>query len=219
LPENRKGNTPWPSVSRRGFISTLIASTAFLAIGRGIGRTHLTGDVLRPPGAIEESGFLPLCIRCGSCVPVCPNSALRLQGLENGFENFLTPRIEPGLGYCIMPVNGCQRCIEACPVDVLQPIPLEGTPPNRLSTVLKMGTAFVDKKVCIPYALRRSCLSCKEICPVDGAISVEKGQGPGRPVFNHEVCVGCGACEHVCPTKPKAVSVTGIGAKREEWKD
>jgi len=217
-------NSPFDAMSRRRFIATVGAGAVVSVVGASLASGTGKQPTPRPPGAIDEDGFLALCARCGRCVSACPNSALQLQGLENGFPNLMTPKLVPSRGYCIMPVNGCQNCIQACPVKVLQPINLEGLSSNQLSTKLKMGTASVDTRLCIAYALKQPCLACKEICPVEGAITTKGGEGKGsgatvrRPVFNHEVCVGCGACEYACPTTPKAVTVSGTGAKRTEWR-
>jgi len=205
-------------MSRRRFIATLLTGVSISILGLSGGRKSTRRDVLRPPGAVAEEAFLALCARCGRCIPVCPNSAIRLHGLENGVENLFTPKLVPARGYCITPVNGCQNCIEACPTRVLQPFDVEGTPSDQLARVLKMGTAFVDVSICLPYAQKKPCLACFEVCPVDGAITVERGKDLGRPVFNHELCVGCGACENVCPTTTKAVTVSSSGAKRIEWR-
>lgn len=224
-PGSRKAaNSPFDSMTRRHFLATLGAGGALAATGAIFARTSTRPAVLRPPGALGEAAFLSLCARCGRCVAVCPNSALRLQGLNNGLENFLTPELVPIKGYCILPVNGCQNCIEACPAKALQPVDLEGVASNRLSDRVKMGTAYLDTTVCIPYSLHQPCLACKEACPVEDAISTKGGEGEGeggevrKPVFNHDICVGCGACEYVCPTTPKAVTVSSAGSKRMEWK-
>jgi len=205
-------------MNRRQYIAASIIGAALSILGLSFGKKSSGRDFLRPPGACIESSFSALCARCGRCVSACPNSALYLQGLENGIENFYTPKLVPKKGYCIMPVDGCQKCIEACPVNVLNPIDLEGVPVNQLSEVMKIGTAIVDTNICIPYALGQPCLACKEICPVDEALTLERVGELGRPVFNDEVCVGCAACEYACPTTPKAVVVSSIGEKRAEWK-
>lgn len=193
-------------------------------MGITLGKTAAETDVLRPPGAIEEKAFLSLCARCGRCIPVCPNSALQLQGLENGPENLMTPKLVPSKGHCIMPINGCQNCIEACPAKVMQPLQIQGLPTGELSKVMKIGTAALDTSTCIPYALKQPCLACWEICPVVGAITIQGGKGQGKggsirkPTFHGDVCVGCGACEFACPTSPKSVRVSAAGAKRTKWR-
>jgi ferredoxin-type protein NapG len=108
---------------------------------------------------------------------------------------------------------------------VLQPLPIANLETGSLSKVVKMGRAILDTTTCIPYALKQPCLACKEICPVEGAITTHGGEGRGKggrvrkPEFNHDVCVGCGACEYVCHTvvKADAVKVSTEGVKRTPW--
>ncbi len=221
MSKQTKANTPFDRITRRTFVATVGAGAALSVMG--IGPTRTGPAILRPPGTIEEAAFLSLCARCGRCVSVCPNSALQLQGLGKGLSNLMTPSIVPTRGYCIMPVNGCQNCIQACPAKVLQPLPIDGLASHELSRVLKMGTAVLDTSICIPHVLKQPCLACKEICPVEGAITTYGGEGSGRgagvqnPLFHPDVCVGCGACEFACPTNPKAVTISSQGAKRTEW--
>lgn len=199
------------------FLTTILVGAAVPFTGLHLSKGSTGTSVLRPPGAVDEETFLALCARCGRCVSVCPTSAIRLQGFENGLKNVFTPKIVPIRGYCISPVNNCQNCIEVCPTKVLKPIELEGISTSELSNVLKMGTAFLNRASCIPYAELKPCLACKEICPVHGAITLIRGRGPKKPVINHDLCVGCGACEYTCPAKPKAVIVTSRYSKRLEW--
>ena len=208
---------PFNAVSRRKFLVTLGAGVGLsIALG-SVARVSSRPAPVRPPGAIREEAFLALCARCGRCVSVCPGSALRLQGPGNGLENIMTPVLVPTQGYCILPVTGCQSCIQACPSGVLRPIDLSGVSSHDLSKRVKMGTAYVNTKTCIPYSLNKPCLACKEACPVEGAITTKGGgaRSAKKPVFNHDICVGCGACENVCPTSPKSVTVSPSGALRE----
>jgi ferredoxin-type protein NapG len=55
------------------------------------------------------------------------------------------------------------------------------------------------------------CDLCVQACPIKGAISIETitaadGSQSSTPVV-HEPCVGCGACEMICPTEPSSVEV------------
>ena len=210
-------NASFGQVSRRKFLVAVAAGVGLsIALG-SLSKVSSRPAPLRPPGAIREDAFLALCTRCGRCASVCPSSAIRLQGPGKGLENLMTPVLSPAQGYCILPVTGCQKCIEACPVGALRPLDLAGVSSSELSKRVKMGTAYVNTKTCIPYALKQPCLACKEACPVDGAITTKGGMGGAakEPVFNHDICVGCGACENACPTSPKSVIVSPSGALRE----
>jgi ferredoxin len=212
----KEDSTSFGSMSRRKFCATVLAGAAISVIGFGLDRTILrsSNEVIRPPGAVEEEAFLSLCSRCGRCIVVCPNSALHLQGFENGLAHFLTPRLIPNIGSCILPVDGCQNCIDACPTKALCKIDISDIPSKELSNLIKIGTAVLDTTKCIPYELEQSCLACIEVCPVDEAITWKSDEEPRKPVFNEDICFGCGACENACPTIPKAVKVTSAGAKR-----
>jgi ferredoxin len=216
LNKKKEGNTSFGSMTRREFLGTVLSGAAISVIGFGLDRTRFRAhkDVIRPPGAVEEEAFLSLCSRCGRCVVVCPNSALHLQGLGNGLANFLTPALVSSVGYCILAVDGCRSCMDACPTKALCPIDFSGVPSEHLSNLLKIGTAVLDTDKCIPYTLKQSCLACIEICPVDRVITMKGEEEPRQPVFDEELCFGCGACENVCPAIPKAVSMTSAGAKR-----
>ncbi|MDR1968663.1 MAG: 4Fe-4S dicluster domain-containing protein [Burkholderiaceae bacterium] len=55
------------------------------------------------------------------------------------------------------------------------------------------------------------CDLCVQACPIKGAISIETvtaadGKSYRSPVV-HEPCVGCGACEMICPTEQPCIEV------------
>ena len=59
-----------------------------------------------------------------------------------------------------------------------------------------------------------TCGNCSRHCPT-GAISMvavdpEDENGPQFPVVDESKCIGCGACEYVCPARPvSAIYVEG----------
>jgi ferredoxin-type protein NapH len=205
-------------MSRREFFSTILFGGAVAFLGSRMEKTLLPvqGSVVRPPGAVLETDFLALCSRCGRCVVVCPNAALQLQGIENGLANFLTPKLTPVAGSCILPRDGCKECMEACPVGALRDVDFSTVPLENLSSLIKMGTVELDTDLCIPYAQEQSCLACSEVCPIEGAITMKGEEEPRKPEFDREVCVGCGACVNACPALPKALVLNNDGSKRFE---
>ena len=214
-------------LSRRRFVAIMGGGALITATGIVIGINSNPGEVLRPPGAVEEKFFLALCTRCGRCVKVCPTSALSLSGPCNGLPNLMTPVLVPSRGCCMMPVDGCRRCIEACPTKVLQSLPIDEIKAKDLAQVFKIGSAILDTSICVPYAQKQDCVACMEVCPVEGAIQATTGEGkrPGeritKPLFDPDRCVGCGACEYVCVTRPTlgrpAVTITPSGAKKTKY--
>jgi ferredoxin-type protein NapG len=203
-------------MTRREFVNTMIVGAAISLLGFGLDKTLLRSrvDVVRPPGAVVEEAFLSLCSRCGRCTIVCPNSALRLQGLENGLSNTLTPKLAPITGSCILPVDGCRNCIDSCPTQALQQVDFSTIGLEDISSEIKIGTAVLYTNLCIPYKLEQTCLACFEVCPVEGAITMNEDEEPRKPVFDEEACFGCGACLNACPAIPKAIVLTSKGEKR-----
>ena len=151
--------------------------------------------LLRPPGAGDESDFLAACIRCQLCVTACPYDTLRMAGSEAGLAMgtpYLVPRDVP----CYL----CDeldelRCIAVCPTQALQSV-------ARREDV-RMGVAVIDKDRCTAYA-GAICRACFKACPISGAIVFD---GLMQPVVREDVCVGCGLCDHACPTKPSSIHI------------
>lgn len=216
--------TPAVDVGRRA---------ALAAVGGGIAAVPLlrTGDAfsanpsparIRPPGALPEDEFLARCIRCGQCMRVCPNNALHPAALQAGFEGLWTPILIPRIGYC---EPSCTLCGEVCPTGALAPLSIlqkvggEETPPTRI------GTAFVDRGRCLPWAMDRPCIVCEEWCPTSPKavhlteVTVTDREGREvvvhRPRVDPALCTGCGACETACPINDRrAIRVTAVGESR-----
>ena len=190
--------------------------------------------VIRPPGSVDEKAFLERCIRCAECMKVCPNNALHPAFFEAGPEGLWTPILIPRLGYC---EHSCVLCGQVCPTGAIQKITEEqkmGVGQKPIS----IGTAFYDQGRCLPWAMSTPCIVCEEFCPTSPkAIWVEEvdipkrepvapageGQPPmttvhvQRPHVDPQLCIGCGACEKVCPVQDKpAVYVTSVGETRSK---
>lgn len=144
---------------------------------------------LRPPGAVPEAQFVDQCIRCGSCIAVCPADAIL--AIEEPGRAFGTPIIHPRIQACVL-CNGLQ-CTQSCPSGALQPL--------RFHHEIKMGTAHVDPSCKLAHG--EACDVCVRECPVPSALSIRDG----RIAVDAAICVGCGACEQHCPTKPTSIRV------------
>lgn len=152
--------------------------------------------LLRPPGAQTEKQFLAACIRCGQCVQACPYDALRFAGLDRGVEHG-TPYVVPADVPCFLCLEYDRPpCIDACPTDALTAV-------DDIRNV-RMGTAVIDPSICLPFQ-GTVCRACWHACPFPNeAIRL----GPRlRPVVVEDACVGCGLCEHACPTQPRSIVV------------
>jgi MauM/NapG family ferredoxin protein len=179
-------------------LATGAASVVLLRTGTQAQQPHL--QLIRPPGAEDEGKFLARCVRCSQCMKVCPTSGLQPVLFEAGLEGIWTPRLVPRLGYCDY---GCNACGQVCPSGAIPPLQLE------VKRQAKMGTAFVDRNRCLPWASGVPCIVCEEMCPVpEKAIRLEEvtltdNSGEPtivqRPYVLEDVCIGCGICEYQCP--------------------
>ena len=192
-----------PDLSRRGFI--VAGSGLLLASLWGVGGLAGTGrdaSLIRPPGSLDEDRFLARCIRCGQCMRICPANIIHPALLEAGVQGLWTPAINYRLSR-----SGCQpnciACGQVCPTAAIRPFSLDekqGAGDFAAQGPIRMGTAFVDRGRCLPWAMDRPCLVCHELCPVspkaiftrtafetirDGEALPAKVQGPA-------VELGCG---------------------------
>jgi ferredoxin len=233
---HRKGTTTVPDTGRRTALASVAAGAVAIPSARTADALDANYDsrVIRPPGAVEERAFLERCIRCAECMKVCPNNALHPAFFEAGIEGLWTPILIARIGYC---EPSCVLCGQVCPTGAIQKITEkeklgQGIPP------VKIGTAFYDHGRCLPWSMQTPCIVCEEFCPTSPkAIWVEevdaqvRASEPGpngeppqmknvhlqRPHVDPSLCIGCGACEKVCPVQDRpAVYVTSIGETRSK---
>lgn len=159
-----------PDLTRRGLIlsslSGLMAVQLF-PLSRG---TATTGDntMVRPPGALPEEEFLQRCIKCGQCMRICPTNIIVPSGLFGGLENLWTPVLDFTGGTSGCQLN-CTACGHICPTSAIRPINLEeklGIDEFAKKGPIRMGSAYVDRTRCLPWAMRRPCIVCQENCPL-----------------------------------------------------
>lgn len=119
-------------------------------------------------------------------------------------------------GYCR---PECTRCSDVCPAGAI--IKFEGDKKERqaVKASTKVGTAHWIKENCIVLNDGVSCGLCSRRCP-SGAITMvpsvaDDDKSPKIPVVDEERCIGCGACENLCPARPfSAIYVEGIEEQR-----
>ncbi len=164
------GEIPGTNLSRRQFLTATISGAVAIPMMRVSGSlgANWNPTVVRPPGALPETEFLSRCIKCGQCMRVCPTNVIHPAGLESGIENLWTPALNFRIG-----TSGCQfnciACGNLCPTAAIRPIGLdERLGRNRFSDQgpIKIGTAFLDRGRCLPWAMDRPCIVCQENCPV-----------------------------------------------------
>ena len=159
-----------PDLSRRQFLASAISGAAAIPMLRVSG--HLGGNwdpaLVRPPGALPEKAFLSRCIKCGQCMRICPTNVIQPAGLQGGLEGLWTPVLNFRIG-----TSGCQfnciACGNLCPTAAIRPISIDerqGRKRYAEQGPIKIGTAFVDRGRCLPWAMDRPCIVCQENCPV-----------------------------------------------------
>lgn len=151
-----------------------------------------------PPGAKGLWNLSSHCTACQLCVSVCPNDVLRPSA---GIAHFMQPESSYERGYCR---PECVRCSEVCPAGAILPI----TTADKSS--IQIGHAVWVKENCIPLTDGVECGNCARHCPVKAIKMVKSDKGVKIPVVNTERCIGCGACENLCPSRPfSAIYVEG----------
>ena len=157
---------------------------------------------ITPFGSESVEKFYKHCTACQLCVTVCPNNVLRP---SSRLEHLMQPEMSFEKGYCR---PECVKCSEVCPAGAI----LKITPEEK--TEWKVGTAGVDYDLCVVNRDGVSCGNCARHCPVEAIRMVRKNpddeKSPRIPSVNEEKCIGCGACENLCPSRPiSAITVNG----------
>lgn len=155
-----------------------------------------------PPGAWSARHFAQHCTACQLCVSACPNNVLRP---STELAKLMQPEMSYERGYCR---PECTRCSDVCPAGAIHPITIE----EKSST--RIGHAVWIRKNCIPLTDGVECGNCARHCPSGAILMVPSdSEDPNSvriPVVNAERCIGCGACENLCPARPfSAIYVEG----------
>ena len=164
------GEIETPGVTRRGFFAaafTGIASVPAIRLAGNVDQNWNSG-VVRPPGALSEKAFLDRCLKCGQCMRICPTNVLQPALLEAGLEGLWTPVLNFRAGTSGCQLN-CIACGNVCPTAAIRPLSLDeklGRDAFAAAGPIRMGTAFVDRGRCLPWAMDVPCIVCQENCPV-----------------------------------------------------
>ena len=157
---------------------------------------------ITPPGSLSAQNMAQHCTACQLCVAECPNDVLRP---STDLMKLMQPTMSYERGYCR---PECHRCSEVCPAGAIKPIKKED------KSSIQIGHAVWVKKNCIVFTDGVECGNCARHCP-SGAIMMipanpNDENSPKFPAVNLSRCIGCGACENLCPAKPfSAIHVEG----------
>lgn len=155
-----------------------------------------------PAGSIGLRNFHQHCTGCQLCVSVCPNQVLRP---STGILTLMQPEMSYERGYCR---PECTKCSEVCPAGAIRPITVEE------KSSIQIGHAVWVKENCVPLTDGVECGNCARHCPAGAILMVNSDPADPAsvkiPVVNTERCIGCGACENLCPARPfSAIYVEG----------
>ena len=181
--------------------------------------------LITPPGSLSIRNLRSHCTACQLCIDACPNDVLRP---SSSLERFMQPEVSYERGYCR---PECNRCSQVCPTSAIQPVSVEER------TAIQVGHAVWTRDLCIPVKDEKPCGLCARKCPAQAIQMVPLQAGVHQdgwrwrdadnqeiprekvlliPVVNEEKCIGCGACENLCPSNPiSAIHVEGHEVHRE----
>ena len=194
--------------SKRVFLGALGAGAVYgLAAHFGWRRAGLHPKLIRPPGAniyeptgvrrrMTEEEFRAACVRCGECMRACPTGGLQPATFQAEFDGFYTSVLVAQVGFC---EQNCNACGQVCPSGALKPFTIQE------KSDIRLGKTEINTDTCLSWqegSDYRLCLICGEHCPY-AAISNPIEEGQCRPFVDPDKCVGCGQCEHNCPTTPQ----------------
>ena len=165
---------------------------------------------ITPPGSQSARNMYSHCTACQLCVDNCPNDVLRP---STDLKHFMQPESSYERGYCR---PECTVCSDVCPVGAIKPITKE------VKSSTQIGHAVWIRENCVVVADGELCGNCARHCPTGAIQMVDAGSNSkhkdrrGRdirlqiPVIDEERCIGCGACENLCPSRPfSAIYVEG----------
>ncbi|QFR43491.1 4Fe-4S dicluster domain-containing protein [Sulfurimonas sp. CVO] len=185
---------------------------------------------LRPPGAVDEKRFLALCIKCGQCLQVCPYHSIKLAdfGRGHGVGTPYIDANERGCWACsavpcvlACPSGALDHHCEK-PEDIKMGIAVLEFPDTCLAMtntpvpkgynekMHKFTNSVVNKHELEEQLLEKfdqyegkQCTLCADMCPIPNplsAIAMVPDSGGGNKPEIYDGCIGCGACQEVCPT-------------------
>ena len=197
---------------RRAFITSIAATgTAMAAQAQGRKRRmpiirekqkHQRQTPLVPAGSLSLKNLTDKCTACQLCISVCPNEVL---SPSSSLLTLMQPEMSYEKGWCR---PECTKCSDICPAGAIRPISVEE------KSSIQIGHAVVNLDLCVVNTDDVDCGNCARHCPAGAITMVRKNPDDMLsiriPAVNEQMCIGCGACEHLCPARPlTAIHVEG----------
>lgn len=192
---------------------------------------------LRPPGAVDEKKFLALCIKCGQCLQVCPYHSIKLTDMANGHgvgTPYIDANERACYACSAVPCvlacpsgaldHHCEKPEDihmgiavlenpdTCIAMTNTPVPAGYT--DRMSKFNDSVTNLHEVEVELLEKFEKfegeQCTLCADLCPIPDPLSaiamVADENGGNRPEI-YDGCIGCGACQEVCPTSVPSIVI------------
>jgi ferredoxin-type protein NapG len=203
---------------------------------------------LRPPGAVDEHTFLGLCIKCGQCLQVCPFHSIELADWTKGAGEgtpYIDANIR-GCWACeaVPCVLACPSGALDHECSTIQDshmgiavltspescLAMSNTPiPKGFNSQMHRFTDGVNNVTQLELDLLekldkfegKACTLCADMCPIPNPMSaiamVPDANGGKRPEI-YDGCIGCGACQEVCPTSTPSIVIKPRVTYEEQYK-
>jgi ferredoxin len=157
---------------------------------------------ITPPGSKSLRNLTAHCTGCQLCVAACPTQILRP---SSDLKMFMQPTMSYENGYCR---PECNKCSTVCPTGAIDLISVAE------KSSVQIGHAVWVAKNCIVISDDKDCGNCERHCPTKAITMVPLDPADPKsrkiPTVNESLCIGCGACEHLCPSRPfSAIYVKG----------
>ena len=161
---------------------------------------------ITPPGSANARHMAQHCTACQLCVAQCPNDVLRP---SSDLKTLMQPTLSYERGFCR---PECTRCSEVCPTGAIRLID------TAQKTAIQVGHAVWVKENCLIVTKGVHCGNCARHCPSHAIMMVplnpDDDESPMVPAVDRSKCIGCGACEYLCPARPfSAIYVEGNEAQ------
>jgi ferredoxin len=207
--ETTKDNQVGIDERKRQFLLSGLATTIAIPVTWAQGKERLINrgkgmnreTAISPPGAISAEHLLRHCTSCHLCVAKCPSNVLKPAWMEYGIGGIMQPIMYFEKGFCNF---DCTVCANICPNGALKPMSVEE------KHLTQVGRVVFDETVCIVHTEGTNCGACSEHCPTQAVKMIPYKDGLTIPFIDPDICIGCGGCEFICPTRPyRAIHIEG----------
>jgi ferredoxin len=192
---------------RRTFLlasGAVLTTMAFAGTKSVIARKEsmLSRKPIMPPGATNIDHFNAHCTGCQLCVSKCPMQVLKPAALQYGILGITQPHL--AFSTHVFCTYDCTICSQVCPTTALKPLKVEE------KKLTQIGVAKLRLNMCEVIRHEKDCGACSEHCPTQAVHMIPYKNGLTRPEVTENLCIGCGACESICPVTPyQAIYVEG----------